>query len=159
MNYLRDVETIEIEDAVSLLTSLSLKQLQERLLWIKANFWLEDRAHGHINILIKDMYRVGYVLVHGQWAMRRDIGISEEPQPAYLWVRSDDHEDDIWGDGLSLHVAEELVPASDPVPLISQALALTRAYRHGHKARSREVQASLCNLMGVDPTELTSSDD
>jgi hypothetical protein len=153
-NYVMDIEIMKQEEAQEVLTSLSLKQMHERLLWAKEYFHLEDQAHNYLRTLVSDLYRHGYKLVAGHWSMRKGLSDRESPQEVYVWSRLDHPEEDFWMEDLQIGITDEVVPASDPSPLISQALALSKAFKDGYSNRSREVQESLTNLLGFSPGQL-----
>ena len=153
-NYVKDIEIMKQEEAQDVLTSLSLEQMHERLIWAKEYFHLEDSAHNYLRALVSELYRHGYKLIVGQWSMRKGLSDYESPQEVYVWNRLDNPEEDFWMNDLQICVTDELVPASDPAPLISQALALSKAFKEGYTNRSREVQESLTNLLGLSPGQL-----
>jgi hypothetical protein len=153
-NYIRDIEIMNQEEAQGVLTSLSLKEMHERLLWAKEYFHLEDSAHNYLRTLVSELYRQGYKLLVGQWSMRKGLSDHESPQEVYVWSRLDHPEEDFWMNDLQIEITDELVAASDPAPLISQALALSKAFKAGYSSRSREVQESLADLLGVSSGQL-----
>jgi len=88
----------------------------------------------------------------------KSLGRHVTTESIYLWARmSDMAPGNSSGDRL-LSLNDTVVSQDNPTPLITQAVAIRKAYKSGFNNRSKEVQSVLSGLLGVDLNELASED-
>ncbi len=149
-----DASPMEQSAAVDLFQAHTLIDLRDRMVWVRAFFERQHQLHDYLGMLVRDLYRKGYRLYSGDLGIQ-SLGHDLSQAKVYLWARQ---EDLVYGHShsdLRLSLDDTVVAHEDKTPLITQAVAIRKAYQNGFDARSKEVRTALSGLMGVDIESLT----
>ena len=162
MNQYFGGEPMAVEDVIALFQSITLTDLHDRLLWARVFLRTEHPSKPFLTALVNDLYQLGYRVYAGEFEITVDLGKTRIHERVCLWSRMEDIRDRseyFASDGIRVSPNDEITRADDVVSLVSQALSIRKAYQHGYKARSKEVQAALSGLMGVRLDQLGDDDD